>query len=136
MASGKPIPGAMEFEGRPYMDLKQCGDYPYILLKKGHGVRTAIEVMFLEHGVRPKNIFETTSNETAYRLATVDMGITIVPKTTVILSNAIRKPYLYSLSKEGVYWEIGAIYRQKEFLTEAQRDLQDIMKRHFSSGVS
>lgn len=121
--------------GRIYVDLKDCGDYAYTVLKKGHGIRTALDVLFMEHGIRPASILETTSNETAYRLATVDMGLSVVPESTIILSQPLGKPYIYSLGKEGMVWEIGAIYRQKEYLTAAQRDLIDMLRRHFSKNM-
>lgn len=135
LVSGKPL-GEEEFCGsKPYIDLRRCGDYPFILLKKGHGIRTAAEVLFMEHGIRPPQIFETTSNETAYRLATVDMGLAIVPETTVILAHAVRTPYLYSLSREGVRWEIGVIYRKKECLSAAGQELIRLMRRHFAPEI-
>lgn len=131
LVSGKPLKEEKFADGKPYVDLSECGDYPFALLKKGHGIRTAVEVLFMEHGIRPSSIFETTSNETAYRLSTVGMGLSIVPETTVILSHAVERPFLYSLSPEGVRWEIGAIYRKKELLTMAQREFIDLMQKNF-----
>lgn len=118
--------------GMPYVNLTECGEYPFVLLKKGHGIRTAVDILFMEHGIRKMKVFETTSNETAFRLATVGMGLGIVPESTIILARPLEKPYLYSLSKEGVRWQIGAIYRQKEYLTTAQKELIHLMKAHFS----
>lgn len=131
LVSGKPLPEEEFGEGRPYVNLGRCGDYPFVLLKKGHGIRTAVDVLFMERGIRPSSIFETTSNETAYRLSTVGMGLSIVPETTVILSHAVERPFLYSLSPEGIRWEIGTIYRKKEYLTQAQRELIRLMQQRF-----
>lgn len=132
LVAGHPLNEGKVENGRPYVNLEDCGEYPYILLKKGHGIRTAVDILFMEHGIRKTNVFETTSNETAFRLATVDMGLGIIPESTIILSNPLKKPYLYSLSKEGVCWQIGAIYRQKEYLTTAQQELISLMKAHFA----
>lgn len=132
LVAGHPLSEGKAENGRAYVNLEECGDYPYILLKKGHGIRTAVDILFMEHGIRKTNVFETTSNETAFRLATVNMGLGIVPESTVVLSCPLEKPYLYSLSKDGVRWQIGAIYRQKEYLTAAQQELIRLMKAHFS----
>lgn len=132
MISGYELEGGKMENGRPYIDLSKCGDYPYVLLKKGHGIRTAVDVLFMEHGIHPRQIFETTSNETAFRLATVDMGLAIVPESTVILSQPLDHPHLYSLAREGMMWEIGAVYRQKEYLTRAGQDLICMLQNHFS----
>lgn len=121
---------------RPYVNLRELGEYPFTLLKKGHGIRTAVDVLFMEHGISPKQIFETTSNETAYRLSTVDMGLSIVPETTVILSHAVKTPHLYSLTPDGVFWEIGAIYRESALLTGAQREFIRLMQEKFAGCVS
>lgn len=131
LVSGKALPEGKKINGRPYVELGRCGDYPFALLKKGHGIRTAVDVLFMEHGIRPSSIFETTSNETAYRLSTVGMGLSIVPETTVILSQAIERPHLYALSPEGFYWEIGVIYQKKEVLTMAQKEFILLMQKHF-----
>jgi len=117
--------------GRKYVELSQCTGKDFVLLKKGHGIRTAIEVLFMEAGVCPSSVFETTSNETAYRLATTGMGIAIVPESTIFLSTPMAQPHLYSLSKGGIYWEIGAVYRCREGLTGAQRHFIEILKKRF-----
>lgn len=132
LVAGHPLPEGKLENGRPYVNLAECGDYPYILLKKGHGIRTAVDVLFMEHGIRQTRVFETTSNETAYRLATVDMGLGIVPESTIILAQPMEKPWLYSLTKDGFRWQIGAIFRQREYLTTAQRELIALMEAHFS----
>ncbi|WP_432627355.1 LysR family transcriptional regulator [Brotaphodocola sp.] len=121
---------------RPYVNLGELGEYPFTLLKKGHGIRTAVDVLFMEHGISPKQIFETTSNETAYRLSTVDMGLSIVPETTVILSHAVRTPYLYALTPNGIFWEIGAVYRERTLLTGAQKEFIRLMQEKFAGCVS
>lgn len=131
LVSGQKLEAGEADGSRRYVELAGCGNKDFLLLKKGHGIRTAIEVLFMEAGVHPSSIFETTSNETAYRLATAGMGIAIVPESTIFLSTPVEKPYLYSLSKEGVHWEIGAVYRCREGLTGAQKYLINILKKRF-----
>lgn len=115
-------------QGRPYISLKNLQHEPFVLLKKGHGIRTAIDVLFMEHDINPQSILETTSNETAFRLSTTGMALSIVPQTTIALSNPIEPFYTYSLSPTGIYWEIAAVYRKREHLTPAQEGLIRCMK--------
>lgn len=133
-----PVQGpCVEFSGgKSYVDLRRLDGCSFSLLRKGHGIRTAVDVLFMEHGICPGHIFETTSNETAYRLATVDMGLSIVPETTVILSHAVKPPCLYSLSRDGVFWEIGAIYRSEMLLTTAQKYFLQLLRERFSERIS
>ena len=60
------------------------------------------------------------------------MGLAIVPETTIVLSGAVEKTYFYSVSPEGMYWEIGAVYLKKELLTKAQKDLILLLQDIFS----
>lgn len=131
LVAGEPLDGAKQEGARYYMELSGLKSRYFVLLKKGHGIRTAIDVLFVEAGIHPPYIFETTSNETAYRLATTGMGLTIVPESTIFLSTPMQKPYLYSLSKEPVCWEIAAVYRDGAGLTRAQKYLIEILKKRF-----
>ena len=128
LVSGTELPHETDTDGRKYVDLSVCQDAEFTLLKKGHGIRTALEAIFMEHDIRTGHVFETTSNETAYRLATVGMGLSIVPDSSVILSAAVRNPFLYSITEKGLFWNIAAVYRSREYLTEAQKHLVELMK--------
>ena len=133
LVSGQPLKEAKEGKGgSQYVDLGDLGDCTFSLLRKGHGIRTAVDVLFGKYGLHPRKIFETTSNETAYRLASVGMGLAIVPETTIVLSGAVEKPYLYSISPEGMHWEIGAVFLKRELLTNAQTDLIQLLQEIFS----
>ena len=133
LVSGQPLKEAKEGKGgSQYVDLGDLGDCTFSLLRKGHGIRTAVDVLFGKYGLHPRKIFETTSNETAYRLASVGMGLAIVPETTIVLSGAVEKPYLYSISPEGMHWEIGAVFLKRELLTNAQKDLIQLLQEIFS----
>lgn len=136
LVSGSPLTEEQHLAGKTYMDLKYCGNYPFVLLKRGHGIRTAVDILFLEHGIRPPRIFETTSNETAYRLASAGMGLSIVPESTMMLSHAVSSPYCYSIGAGGFRWQIGAIYRQKEYLSTAQKAFIGLLKLCFGDEKS
>nr|MCR5371699.1 LysR family transcriptional regulator [Clostridium sp.] len=64
LVSGKELPHETDSSGREYVDFSVCQDAEFTLLKKGHGIRTALEAIFMEHGIRTGRVFETTSNET------------------------------------------------------------------------
>lgn len=128
LVSGRPLKEEQHLDGKTYIDLRRCGDDPFVLLKRGHGIRTAVDILFLEHGIRPPQIFETTSNETAYRLSSAGMGLSIVPESTMMLSHAVSTPYCYSMGADGFRWQIGAVYRQKEYLSAAQKAFVALLK--------
>ena len=132
LVSGRPLPfGKATPQGR-WIALADCGGHEFVLLKKGHGIRTAIDVLMMEAGIKPDQIFETTSNETAYRMATAGMGLSIVPESTIFLSRPMENPHLYSLSAGKVCWEIGAVFCNKDGLTEAQKAFLGLLQARFS----
>ena len=133
LVSGCQIQSEEGADKRQYVNVKNIRGNSFVLLRKGHGIRTAIDVLFMEQGTGLQNILETTSNETAYRIATTGMALSIVPQTTIALSNYVKKPYIYSLSREGVFWEIAVIYRDAQLLTQAQREFIHILKKCFLS---
>lgn len=135
LVSGEPLPEETRADGQAFVDLKECGNRPCLLLRKGHGIRTAVDVLFLEHGISPSHIFETTSNETAYRLSSVGMGISIVPESTMMLSHAVSAPFCYHIGQDGFFWKIGAVYRQKECLTRAQRAFIGLLQNCFDEQI-
>ena len=135
LVSGKPLSAGQKNEQGWYVSLSDCIGYEFLLLKKGHGIRTAIDVLMMEAGIKPAHIFETTSNETAYRLATAGMGLTIVPESTIFLSRPMESPFIYSLSAGKVCWEIGAVFCHQDGLTGAQRDFIGLLNERFSHSL-
>ena len=131
LVSGHALPHSVREDGRAYVDFEVLNDQQFTLLHPGHGIRMALDAIFMEHELRPGHVFETTSNEVAYRLSTTGVGIAIVPESTILLSAAVEKPYIYSLTERGLFWHIAAVYRDENYLTEPQRYLIEIMKTQF-----
>lgn len=99
-----------------------------LISEKKHGLRTMFDFLLLEHGVEHAAIQEVKGNETIYRLAASGMGVGMVPQSTVLLTRTIQKPYLYSIGEKGLYWNIGAVYRNRKMLTRAQREFLELLK--------
>lgn len=131
LVSGKALPHHVREDGRPYVNFEVLNGQQFTLLHPGHGVRMALDAIFMEHEVHPGHVFETTSNEVAYRLSTAGVGIAIVPESTILLSAAVERPYMYSLTERGLFWHIAAVYRDENYLTEPQRYLIELMKTQF-----
>lgn len=82
----------------------------FVLLKRGNRVRRAVEAMFLEHGVKPGSIIESSNNMTIYMMAAAGMGLAVVPDSVIRMMNPARIPRVYSIGKGGFHWNIGAIW--------------------------
>ncbi|MGL6201501.1 MAG: LysR family transcriptional regulator [Lachnospiraceae bacterium] len=114
------------------IDIKQIEELPFILLRKKQGLRRAVDIYFSQLGIKPNIIFETSSNETAYRMAALSMGATIVPQIIEKMSSYEPKPNKYSITSRGLRWYIAAIYRKDDYLGKAKKELIQISKEIFS----
>ncbi|MDC7230109.1 MAG: LysR family transcriptional regulator [Sphaerochaetaceae bacterium] len=61
------------------VDLRELKDEPFVLMKKGHSLRSLADRLFLANGINPPVKMETDSIETARRLTEAGMGFTFVP---------------------------------------------------------
>jgi len=116
------------------VDLKKLVDLPFIMMKRGHGIRTFVDQVFRSQGLKPSVHIETTSNITTYRLATAGYGVAIVPRMTISLAQAIQTPHVFSLSGEPIFWDIIALYRSDSYIGVAERAFFDMARSIFRYG--
>ena len=72
-------------EDGKYIRMERVTDLPFIILKKGHAIRRAVDRLFRDCGATPNVIMETTSNINAVQLANSGYGATIVPERAISL---------------------------------------------------
>ncbi|QAT49250.1 LysR family transcriptional regulator [Caproiciproducens sp. NJN-50] len=117
----------------PYaVDLNKMKDLPFIFLKKGHALRTFLDLLFGSYKIKPNIFMEIDSNTCACRLASANMGVTIVPAMTIELAKCETEVDIYSLTKHPVRWEILALYRKDAYLSEAEKSFFEIAGEVFS----
>lgn len=114
------------------VDLTKIDGLPFILLRKGHGIRTAVDKLFKRYSIKPNILMETGSNIAAYRLAATGMGIAIVPAMTVNLSKCIDDhPKIYSMTEIPITWKVVVAYRKDAYIGTAERDFFEIAREIF-----
>lgn len=113
---------------RPWVDPEVLDGKDFILMGEKSRIRKAVETVFLEHGVKPRSILDSSNNMTTYLVATTGMALTVVPEATVRMMNPIRIPRVYSIGKSGFRWDIGAIWREDMVLSSAHQQLFKILK--------
>lgn len=117
-----------QIKGAVITDLKIIDNIPLAMLKKGHGIRTALDLLFEQFNVTPNVVFETTRNETAYRMASTGTAACIVPNITTKLVKAIGSVKNYSLTDSGIKWEIAALFKKEKHLTPPMKYFIDLSK--------
>lgn len=116
---------------RSRVQIEDIADQDFVMLKAGNRIRGAVDTIFMEHGVHPRTIIESTNNMTAYMIASAGMGVAIVPEGVIRLMNPIRIPRVYSIGKQGFHWNLGAIWRTDVMLTSAQQQLIRLLKSRY-----
>lgn len=117
---------------RSWVAVEDLADQDFVLLQRGNRIRTAIDAIFLEHGIKARSIVESTNNMTAYLLSTTGMALAIVPETVVRLMNPLGIPRVYSIGKAGFHWNIGVIWREDMVLSSAHEQLIRLLKTRYT----
>ena len=118
-------------EDGAYIRVEKVTDLPFIILKKGHAIRRAVDRLFRNCGATPNIIMETTSNINAVQLANSGYGATIVPERAVEIFGGREKFNCYPLG-EAYAWDVNVIYLKESYLDGAERYFIEVMKKLFS----
>ena len=116
---------------RNWVSLGDMTGKDFILLHRPNRIRRAVDAMFIEHGVKPKSIFESCNNMTVYMMAASGLGLAIVPDSVVRMMNPMPIPRIYSICKGGFHWNIGAIWREDMVLSGAHTQLIRLLKNRY-----
>lgn len=124
------VPEAAVKDGRiiDFEALAALAPLPFVLLKKNHGIRRTCDTIFREFGLAVKVAFETSSNETALRLAAAGLGVAIVPAATLYTAAFPQRLQLYHLSARGMKWPLAMIHRKGEYLSDLKLFIADLMQ--------
>lgn len=102
-----------------------------VLMAEPARQRKFIAGFFAEYGIYPRSIVDTSNHMTNYLLATTGMGLTIVPETVTRIMNPVHLPRIYRLGKQGLTWEICAIWRTDYTLSAAEEQLLKLLRDQF-----
>lgn len=79
-------------------DLKRLQFDPYIGMYKTKGIAMYADRIFQQCEIQPKTIYTFRNIETAYRMAALGHGYTIIPQTVARYSHFMEEPYYYQIS--------------------------------------
>jgi DNA-binding transcriptional LysR family regulator len=111
------------------IEMSTVHDMPFILLKKGHGIRNVVDTVFNNWKIKPNIILEISSNQTACKLAGEGIGAAIVPQMTVNLVSNINRKDIYSLPDPKNTWEVVAAYRKDGYMGKIEKDFLEIARQ-------
>ena len=127
-AKGYLPPECMLDQEKKVINWKKVVKFPVITLKKGHALRSSVEVLFRNADAKPDIFFESHSNMLSYRLAAQGLGVAVIPEITLELMQGSMEAEVYHLSQTPVTWEVSALYREGAYIGQVERDLLEIAK--------
>ena len=65
---------------------QETAKLPLITLKKGHALRSSVDVLYTNAELKPDIFFESHSNMLSYRLAAQGLGVSVIPEITLELN--------------------------------------------------
>ena len=117
----------LEEEGK-VVNWRQVARLPLITLYKGHALRSCVEVLYQNAGLKPDIFMESHSNMLSYRLAAQGLGVAIVPEITLELMKGSMEAEAFHLAKIPVTWEVQALYREGCYMGEVEQALLEITR--------
>ena len=113
--------------GRPYMEFEYVKDSPFILHNKGSKSSVIFERLFNHFSFTPKVIFETVSWETMSALASLGIGVCILPETMAQMPVRQELPNFYRFAGINMTRNYAVAYRPEAKFSPAQEHLIDTM---------
>lgn len=114
-------------DGTTVVDFTLCGEYPFILMKHGHRLRTVLEYYFEKYKISPPSVMETSNALLTYRMTAAGLGLSLVSQlTTSYIINRIS-PAHYALPPDHNSWTIGVNYHVDKYVSNAMRVFIDYL---------
>ena len=122
-----------EKDGKPYIDPRLCADEKYILAYPSQRVRQVTDQILARAGVTPDITFMTSSVETAMRVASVGIGITLMPQSYISLFTCPAAPYFCHLEDSyEAWWTFVAAYPKDSELSKPAAEMVRILKEIYT----
>ena len=115
------------------VDIESIKEKPFVMLRKNRGVRKAVDAMFLQYSSKMNVVMETSSNDSAYRLAAAGIGMAIVPAMALYQVQREEDVHIYHLSEEGMKWPLSFVHRQGEYLSVLKLEISDLLEELFEN---
>ena len=113
---------------RKVVNWREVAKLPLITLKKGHALRSSVDVLSAHAEKKPNIFFESHSNMLSYRLAAQGLGVAIIPEITLELMEGGMEAEVYHLSVTPVQWPVMVLYREGCYIGEVEQALLDIAR--------
>jgi DNA-binding transcriptional LysR family regulator len=112
------------------MPLARLAQETFLIRERGSGTRSSMERVFAEHGFRPRETVEISSNETIKQAVMAGMGVSFLSLHTVGLEVATGRIAVLDVIGTPVMREWYVIHREKKRLSPAASAFKSFLLGH------
>lgn len=94
-------------------------NYPFILLKEGHMLRSIADEIFEQNHIRPHCILETANMDLALRLSASGLGISFITELSTLSLQSDKTPLYYELAPKSLHYKLGIQCHTNKHVSEA-----------------
>ena len=112
----------------PKIDFKQLKDDSFIIIKSGQKMRSSFLQLCEQAEFKPNIILESQSMVAAQSLASVGVGVTLIPDTLAIYNQMTPSPCYFSLKNPIPDRRVVVAYNKEKYLSKAAQAFITVMK--------
>ena len=129
IAAFEPLPGQV-VQGRklPVIEVAVLNGLPFAMLNEDHLMQKELDELIRSHNLRLRKEVECTSLEALVEMVKEGIGFAFIPACL-----AKGNLYFYSISETVPRREIVVMYRKEQYMSQAVRELKEIMHKEFIS---
>ncbi len=139
-----PAPQALALKGvvkpglkYPWLDIRLLHNQPFIGLNGEQSIAIKTREIFGRNHVVPSTVLKVKSIESAFRMAEVGLGCTIIPETMLKIPSVKVPPCFFSFGDPVTTWNLAIAYRDGTVFSSTAVEFINLVKNiHQDTGAS
>jgi len=124
-SKGIEIPGLRY----PWLDIRLLHNQPYVGLNGEQSIAMKCQEIFSEKKISPSMILKVKSVESAFRLAEVGVGCTIIPESVAKIPSVPVPPRYFSFGDPVTHWNLAIAYHEDTTLSNIAIEFINLAKQ-------
>ncbi len=124
-AKGITIPGLRY----PWLDIRLLHNQPFIGLNGEQSIAVKCREIFGEKNISPSTILKVKSVESAFRLAEVGLGCTIIPESVIKIPSVPNPPRFFSFGDPVTHWNLAIACHEDTTLSNTAIEFINLVKQ-------
>ncbi|WP_188587019.1 LysR family transcriptional regulator [Gordonia jinhuaensis] len=126
------VPADHRFAERPQIGIAEAADEPFVVMRKGFGMRRILDELCAQAGFEPNITFESTELATVAGLIGAGLGVGILP-----IEDSPRQPNLVMVPLVGPTREVGLVWQTTRPLPSVAKQFVDfVLNRHTADAAT